>query len=38
MTDTETRFQTWDHPDDARDAAAALLAAAHAADTMEATQ
>ncbi|PBA23752.1 hypothetical protein CKJ66_26155 [Mycobacterium avium] len=31
-------FQTWDHPDDARDDATALLAAAHAADTMESTQ
>lgn len=30
--------QTWDHPDDARDDATALLAAAHAADTMESTQ
>jgi hypothetical protein len=31
-------FQTWDHPDDARDDSTALLAAAHAADTMESTQ
>lgn len=31
-------FQTWDHPDDARDDATALLAAAHAADTMESAQ
>lgn len=30
-------FQTWEHPDDARDDATALLAAAHAADTMEST-
>lgn len=31
-------FQTWGHPDDARDDATALLAAAHTADTMESTQ
>ena len=35
--DSDT-FQTWDHPDDARDDATALMAAAHAADTMESTQ
>lgn len=35
--DSDT-FQTWDHSDDARDDATALLAAAHAADTMESTQ
>lgn len=35
--DSDT-FQTWKHPDDARDDAAALLAASRAADTMEPTQ